>query len=137
MKKQFDSPGAALAVLAMALLLGVASTPSLAAGVVVKADADNSIGLTNLDGPDEDPSPAAAATPPAAVTAAGGAAATEKADQSAANTANTADKPDPLTQHRSEMLQQAKPENYMNSNPATSRRYLMVDKQTYQSRLKQ
>lgn len=115
-------------------LLAVASGSCQAAGVVVQNDGANSIGLTNLDGPDDEPVPAAAATPLPGVV---GVAKREPSADGVPTDLVLTDKPDPLTQHRIEMLEQAKPDNYIKGNPATSRRYLMVDKSTFQSRIKQ
>jgi hypothetical protein len=42
-----------------------------------------------------------------------------------------------LVQYRNLMLQEAASANYINTNPALSRRYLQVDRTTYQSRIGQ
>jgi hypothetical protein len=121
------------AAIALALLAGFASTPSLAGGVVVKVDGDGSIGLSNLDSLEEEAAPVTPAALVAMPSAPGAPVAT--GEQSAI--ASQAEKPEPLVQHRLDMMQQAKPENYMGANQAVSRRYLMVDKATYQSRIQQ
>lgn len=46
----------------------------------------------------------------------------------------SADKPDPRLQHRESMLREAEPDAYMSGNPAVSRRYLMIDRKTYEQR---
>ena len=128
MKKMTGCLGAAAFALACTVCMPVQ------AGAAAPAKAESEAVLGNVDGPDAEEPPAAEQPAAPAGDMADKAAAATDAD-AAAQAEEKAKKPDPLTQHRMEMLQQVTPDNYMNSNQSTSRRYLMIDRNTYQSRM--
>lgn len=137
MKRHISVKGAAV----FALLNAVVTMGWAGDAVYQRETSSHSVGLSNLDDADTPQAPVAtgASAPEAAAADAKTAKAAKAAPEGPAEghaDAKTAPV-DPLTQHRATMLHQVDPEVYMNSNQAVSRRYLMVDKATFQSRVNQ